>query len=67
MIKVSANTVGDVVSIQFESNNIVQDQDTLDLIGEAIVNSKYQRRGGYDKTNNNVMRISVLVPVKGGV
>ena len=63
MIKVSVIDKGNIVTIQFESNDLASDQDKLDLIGEVIV-GPYPKRGGYELETPQVMKIDALITEK---
>lgn len=71
MIKVSVlkrglEDGGALATLIFETNNIEADQETLDLIGEAIVGN-YERRGGYlPNANGSAIRVQVLMKDKEG-
>lgn len=69
MIKVSVLKRGledgsALATLIFETNNIEADQETLDLIGEALVGN-YERRGGYlPNANGAAIRVQVLMKDK---
>lgn len=71
MIKVSVlkralEEGGSLATLIFETNNLENDQDVLDLIGEALVGN-YERRGGYlPNANGSAIRVQVLMKDKEG-
>ena len=58
MIKVTARQMEDgIVRLTFQSNSPEADQDQLDLIGAAVVNVEYSRRGGFSISTPGTLTI----------
>lgn len=58
MIKVTARQLDNgIVRLTFQSNSPEADKDQLDLIGAAIVNVEYDRRGGFSLSTPGTLTI----------
>ena len=61
MIKVTARQLDNgIVRLTFQSNSPEADKDQLDLIGAAVVNVEFDRRGGFSIATPGVLTIEAL-------
>lgn len=61
MIKVTARQLDNgIVRLTFQSNSPEADKDQLDLIGAAVVNAEYVRRGGFSISTPGTLTIEAL-------